>query len=232
MPDRERSWIGKAITRFDPIELRPVADDELDLWTCSGYPADGVQLGIHALGDGVPDLVVSGINLGYNHGAGFLLSSGTVGAATEAWVSGIGGVAFSVGPSRDERFGAWRRRIQSPEAAGDWARLAAVCAGLLEEIVRAGLLDHADVVTVNLPFDAGDVTPRRVKTIARVGYDRLFQPVGDGRFQHAFGGGFLRFDALAGTDVAAADQGHISITPVRMPQAPPVPDDVRAALER
>lgn len=232
VPDRERSWIGKAITRFDPVELRRSEDPEGELWTCSGTPADGVQLGLHAVLDAPPDLVVSGINLGYNHGAGFLLSSGTVGAAMEAWVSGVDGIAFSVGPTHDEGFGAWRRRLAAPETAGAWQRLASLCADLAEEIRDAGLLEGCDLVTVNLPFEADDTTPRRITTIARVGYDRLFRDLGEGRYQHAFGGGFVHFDPLDGTDVDAAAHGHIAITPVRVPQAPDVPDEVRRRLER
>ena len=48
MPDRERSWVAKAITRFEDVRVARVESDGLEMWTCSGYPADAVQLGILA----------------------------------------------------------------------------------------------------------------------------------------------------------------------------------------
>ncbi|MFP3914318.1 MAG: 5'/3'-nucleotidase SurE, partial [Actinomycetota bacterium] len=69
VPDRERSWVGKAITRFDPVWMERRERSGVEIMAVTGYPADAVQLGIHALEGATPDLVVSGINLGYNHGA-------------------------------------------------------------------------------------------------------------------------------------------------------------------
>lgn len=230
-PDRERSWIGKAITRFEPVSAEPVERDGRTIWACSGYPADAVQLGVHALfDDTAPELVVSGVNLGFNHGAAFLMSSGTVGAAIEGWVSGIPAIAFSTGANRS--YADWRAHARSEEAVDDWVRLSEVCTVLLDEVTSAGLLDLADVVTVNVPFDADHSTPRRVTRVARVGYDALFRGDGQGGFVHDFGGTFRHFEALEGTDVDAAQHGWISITPLRMPEAADVPDHVRAALER
>lgn len=230
VPDRERSWVGKAITRYEDVAVKRVDTNGLTAWACSGYPADSVQLGIHGLFEDPPSLVISGINLGYNHGAGFLMSSGTVGAAIEAWVSGIPAIAFSTGTMSG--WPEWRAWVESPDAGEGWERLAELCRSLEAEVSDSGILDHADVISVNLPFDADDHTPRRVTTIARVGYDRLFQPAGDGVFRHGFGGGFLEFDVLDGTDVDAGHRGWISITPVRLPQASDIPSDVRLRLER
>lgn len=229
VPDRERSWVAKAITRYEPVFVGRSDRDGVETWTCSGYPADAVQLGIHGLFDRPPEMVVAGINLGYNHGAGFLMSSGTVGATVEAWVSGIPAVAFSTGTTVD--WPAWRRRVESAEAGAGWSRLSETCVVLLDEITGSGLLDHADVVSVNLPFDATPETPRRVTSIARVGYDRLFRQEDPGRFRHEFGGGLLEFAGLEGTDVDAARRGWASITPVRLPQAAEVPPPIVARLQ-
>ncbi|MFO7547808.1 MAG: 5'/3'-nucleotidase SurE [Acidimicrobiia bacterium] len=229
VPDRERSWVAKAITRYEPVSVGRSEREGIEVWTCSGYPADAVQLGIHALFDEPPAMVVAGVNLGYNHGAGFLMSSGTVGAAVEAWVSGIPAVAFSTGTTVD--WPAWRRRVESSEAGPGWSRLSKVCAGLLDEVTGSGLLGHADVVSVNLPFDATPSTPRRVTSIARVGYDRLFRQEAVDRFRHEFGGGLLEFAGLEGTDVDAARRGWVSITPVRLPQAAEVPASITESLE-
>ncbi len=229
VPDQERSWVGKAITRFEPVTLSQTERGGVPMFTTSGYPADAVQLGVHSLGGPAPDLVVSGINLGYNHGAGFLMSSGTVGAAVEAWISGIPAVAVSTGTMSD--WHAWRALAESPDSQPSWKRLADLTVVLVEAVERSGLYRYADVVSVNVPFDAEENTPRRVTTIARVGYDRLFTPEGEGRFVHGYGGGITEFETVEGSDIDAAHDGVISITPIRMPAAAVVPADVRAALE-
>ncbi len=229
VPDRERSWIGKAVTRTGEVTLTADERGGRAVWACSGYPADATQLGIHALGDGPPDLVVSGINLGFNHGAAFLMSSGTVGAAIEGWISGVRAIAFSTGLAAGS-YTAWREHVASPAAADAWRHLAATCVTLLGEVEASGLFDHADVVSVNLPFDATPDTPRRITSIARVGYERLFRETPTGSYTHDFNG-MRTFGDLAGTDVAAAEDGAVSITPVRLPHAAEVPAGVRRRLE-
>ena len=181
-------------------------------------------------------MVVSGINLGYNHGAGFMWSSGTVGAAVEGWVSGIPAIALSTGTSGV--WAEWRRWVTTEEARPAWERLAEVSASLTSDLADAGLLELADVVSVNMPFETHYGTPRRITGVARTGYDRLFRSDGDhGRFVHAFGGGLVDRggpkdpDAAAGTDVDAARQGWVSITAIRMPQAAAIPPEVRARVE-
>lgn len=120
VPDGERSWIGKAITRAGEVATAVVERDGVAMTTCTGYPADAVQLGVHTLRPSPPDVVVSGINLGLNHGSAFLLSSGTVGAAVEGWICGLPAVAFRpawdgrvtpAGGGRRRR--SWRRRCGS-----------------------------------------------------------------------------------------------------------------------
>ena len=230
VPDRERSWVGKAITRFEPVEVRTVERDGLSILTTSGYPADATQIGVHSPTDGPPDLVVSGINLGYNHGAGFLMSSGTVGAAIEGWLTGVPSVALSTGTMSD--WHAFRAAAESPGAAAEWHRLAEVATDIVEDVAASGVFDHADVVSVNLPFEAITSTPRRVTAVARVRYHRLFAADGRDRFSHAYAGDYEHVEHVVDSDIDAALEGVVSITPLRLPAAPLLPDGVRHALER
>jgi 5'-nucleotidase len=230
VPDRERSWIGKALTRVGTVEVAEVERDGLHLVACTGTPADAVQLGVHALfDDGPPAAVVTGINLGYNHGSAFVASSGTLGAAIEGHIAGVPAIAFSCGVRED--FTAWRRSLEVDDHTASWARLAALCTGLVDDVLAARLHDHADVVSVNLPFDADEHTPVRVTSVARTGYDGLFARDGDGRFAHDLRGG-VRVTADPRSDVAAADEGTISVTPLVLPRAASVPARVRDRVER
>ncbi len=230
VPDGERSWSGKAITRFDPIRVATVERHGIPMTTHTGTPADGVQLAAHAFfDDGPPSLVVSGINLGFNHGAGYLWSSGTVGAAVEGWVSGLPSIALSTGAVVD--WEAWRAEARSDESGPTWSRLATVSTELVEDLVDSELARLADVVSVNLPWHSEADTPRRVTRIARTGYDQLFKHEGNGVYVHDFGGGVLDHGAVPGNDVKAAHDGVISITPLRMPAAAELPTEVVAEVE-
>ncbi|CAN5902307.1 5'/3'-nucleotidase SurE [soil metagenome] len=233
VPDRERSWIGKAISRIGEVGTRDVQRDGLAITTCTGYPADATQIGVHNICDPPPDLVVSGINLGLNHGTAFTVSSGTVGAAVEGWISGRPAIAFSTGPAdlTGAGYRDWRRHVWSDAAKPQWTALAVTCATILTDVMGSGLLEAADVVSVNLPFEASADTPRRLTDLARIRYGALFRPVGRDRYR----AGFVDIDepaSLRGTDVEAFRDGAVSITPLRMPAAADVPDELRARVER
>lgn len=229
-PDDEQSWIGKALSRHAPISL--VADERqgLALHHTSGTPADATQLGVYEVAAGAVDVVVSGINIGFNHGAAFLLSSGTVGAAIEGWISGLPAVAFSTGTWGDD-WRAWRRAVTDPSAAAGWAKVSELCVEILDDVLDSGLAAHADVVSVNLPFEADATTPRRVTDLARIGYGGLFASLDDGTWRHETVT-LREIDDLAGTDVEAAGDHVITITPVRMPSSPAVSETARSRIER
>ena len=211
VPDRERSWVGKAITRHDPVHVEEVERDGIVIHTASGYPADCTQLGLHTLFDDQPDLVVSGINLGFNIGSGYLQSSGTVGAALEAWIAGVPGLAFSAGTNRGWEW--WRGWVETAEAVPMWERLSALAAAMTGAALGTGRA--RTLVSINMPEEADVGTPRRVTTVADVGYQRLFGRNEAGDYVHDYGGGLIRYAALDGTDVEAVRGGVVSITAIR-----------------
>jgi 5'-nucleotidase len=230
VPDRQRSWIGKALSRTGEVTLAATRRGDVPITTCNGYPADATQLGVHQVCDERPDVLVSGINLGLNHGAAFMLSSGTVGAAIEGWITGVPAIAFSTGVDGDG-YRDWRRHITTAAAAATWARLAATCGEILRDVWDARLWDSADIVSVNLPFDATPDTPRRVTALAQIRYGGLFTSVSPNRYRFRLDG-VVEPDTLAGTDVGAFRDGVVSVTPLRLPRAHDIPDDVRARIEQ
>jgi len=230
VPDRERSWIGKAITRFDEIHVKTVVKEGIEMAVADGFPADCAQLGIHSLFGEKPRMVISGVNVGLNNGLGFFLSSGTVGAAAEGWIAGLPAVAFSTGDVADHR--SWAELAWSEDSKALWEKAASVSVDILQSILDAGYPEGVDLLNVNFASDLGVDAPRRVTDIAKVGYDNIFREASPGRFVHDFATG-LRIDGdVAGTDVEALQRGWVSITPVRLAHGAPLDEATKAALER
>ncbi len=172
VPDRERSWIGKAITRWEDVRVERADREGCEIWRTSGSPADCTQLGVHALFESPPELVVSGINLGFNHGLAFFLSSGTVGGAVEGWIAGLPAIALSSGVLADHE--GWAAEARLPAARAGWERAAALSAELVARVRQRGWPRGVDLLNVNFPFGAGPETPRELTELGRVGYDRVF----------------------------------------------------------
>ncbi len=94
-PDGNRSAMGHRVTVREPIELtRLSAEPGLDVWSCSGTPADCVRMAFFEEAIGALDLVVSGINHGVNLGED-VFYSGTFAAAAEAAFLGLPAIAAS-----------------------------------------------------------------------------------------------------------------------------------------
>ena len=92
-PVLEASAIGHALTLRRPLRLEPVADD---VFAVDGTPTDCVNLAVALVFGGLPDLVVSGINKGWNLGDD-VTYSGTVSGAFEGALLGIPAIAISLG---------------------------------------------------------------------------------------------------------------------------------------
>ncbi len=95
-PSQEQSGVGHSITYLTPLIVKEVYDGEKHWgWAVEGSPADCVKLGVSQLCPRRPDLVVSGINSGWNVGIN-VLYSGTVAAALEGAFFRITSVAVSL----------------------------------------------------------------------------------------------------------------------------------------
>ena len=98
-PTEEASAIGHALTLRRPLRLEHIRDN---IYGVDGTPTDCVNIAITQLYQGqMPDLVVSGINKGWNLGDD-VTYSGTVAGALEAALLGIPGLAVSLQRTREE----------------------------------------------------------------------------------------------------------------------------------
>jgi 5'-nucleotidase len=229
VPSTERSWIGKAITRFDVVEAHATARDGIDMYAVTGSPADCVSLGVHTLYPDRPDLVVSGINLGLNFGLAFVLSSGTIGGVLEGWIAGVPGIAFSMAIPNDAYGLKGAQRIAAlgnrPVSA---AREAAEITGT---IWRNGFPAGVDCFSVNFPDDVGPTTARVVGPVTRSRYGPLFVPGPEKGYIHQFQS-LTPLEAPADGDMQVVGRGAVAITPLRLDLGTGVPEDLRSALER
>lgn len=95
-PDGQRSAASHGISLHDTISVRPCdfPVNGVTAYSCSGTPADCVRIGCLNLMPEKPDVVLSGINNGYNT-ATDIQYSGTAGAAFEGAFQGCHSIAFS-----------------------------------------------------------------------------------------------------------------------------------------
>ncbi len=96
-PQLEASAIGHALTLRRPLRLEGVAEN---VYSVDGTPTDCVNIAIAQVLGRKPDLVVSGINKGYNLGDD-VTYSGTVSGALEGALLGIPSIAVSLERTRD-----------------------------------------------------------------------------------------------------------------------------------
>ena len=95
-PVQQCSGMSQKISIFDRIPVTPYAFSVpvAGAWSVGGTPADCVKVAVNFLISRKPDVVLSGINDGFN--AGFDTAySGTIGAAMEALMKGIPSISFS-----------------------------------------------------------------------------------------------------------------------------------------
>ena len=98
-PDSERSAASHSVTLRHPLDVYPINDypvEGVKAFSCSGMPADCVRVGSLNVMPEKPDVVMSGINKGYNM-ASDIQYSATAGAAFEAAFQGYHPIAVSEG---------------------------------------------------------------------------------------------------------------------------------------
>ena len=191
-PDVERSSAGHAITASFPLSYRSTRIGTLSAFRVNGTPADCVALGIHQWEK--VDLVLSGLNLGFNLGNS-IWHSGTLAAAKQAVLLGVRGVALSVPAGTDQDF----------EPVKPWVRR------VLEVVIAEPSLP---LINVNLPRDPRGLLWTRVSVRQ---YDGRIVPTTDPQGRELFWFTVKPVEhADEGTDRWAAEQNWVSLTPLRL----------------
>ena len=195
-PSWERSGAAQSLTLRQPIVCHQIAENE---WAIDGTPADCVIVALHKLLPETPDLVISGINHGANLGEN-VYYSGTVGAAREAMIHQVPGLAVSL----------CSKRIDA-----DFAPTARLAHQTAELILHQALPEQV-FLNINVPEKwNGEVSVTRqsrkiTRTLLREGQDPRGKPY--------FWLSEQRIDRENGidpdSDYAAIFAGRASITPL------------------
>ena len=198
-PSENQSGKGHSIVTSDPIFVDQVTlTGGLRGFSIIATPATCVKVGVRALMSSRPDLVVSGINRGYNLGM-VTYVSGTVGAAREAALMGIPAIASSLSVEETNY-----------AAAAEIVRQVA-------EMVRQHGLEAGVVLNVNVPAgpQAAIKGVRVTRQSAQSGEERFEEqrsPTGRRMFWSIWKD---PTGDVEGTDVWATDHGFAAITPLR-----------------
>jgi len=212
VPAEEQSWKGKAMTRFGMRLVERLEGFGCETYSFSGTPADCANFGIYHVFDGSkPDLVISGINMGSNAGLSFTLSSGTVGAALEANIAGLPGVALSQVLPR-QVFRQWvEDRAMQPDVREP---LLEKCRATLHRVF-AFLNDRTDFLSdpvtwnVNMPAELSDDWRVIPTVLGHTFYTSCFEASEEGYYHNI---DQPEVEERAGTDGMVLRAGHVSIT--------------------
>src|SRR5881394_2162029 len=149
-PLTEASAIGHALTLRRPLRIETVREG---VHAIDGTPTDCVNLGCEIILKKLPDLIVSGINKGWNLGDD-ITYSGTVSGALEGALLGVPSIAVSLKRSRTFDFS------EAAKAAGIVARM------VLEKGIPARTL-----LNINVPLG----TPKGIRVTTQAKRNHVTQ---------------------------------------------------------
>ncbi len=207
-PATEQSGTGHCVSFVRPFLISKISERE---FAVEGTPADCVLAGLYdIMPPHRPDFVLSGINRGNNSGENALYS-GTVGAALEASLHGLTGIALS------QYFGPDNRGLDNPFGAAEEFAADAVRV-ILRSLETAGN-DYPLFFNVNFPpCPAAEVAGMRAAAQGMrpdAGF-RVVPAVSPAKRRFLWvHSGSQNIPGRTGTDITVNLERFISITPMR-----------------
>jgi 5'-nucleotidase len=194
-PMTEASAIGHALTLRHPLRLDAI--DER-VFAVDGTPTDCVNVAVTQVFKGLPELVVSGINKGWNLGDD-VTYSGTVAGALEAALLGIPAIAVSLRQTRGRY---------------DFTHAANAAAVLADAMLRAPLPPRT-FLNINVP--KGQPQGYRVTVQAKRNHVTSVSERHDpkGRPYYWIEEGQNEWEPHDRSDYQAVRDGYVSVTPLQ-----------------
>jgi 5'-nucleotidase len=204
-PEAEQSGASRSLTLSEPLRARQLDERR---FAVRGTPTDCVMLAIQYLIEGDrPNLVLSGVNRGLNV-AEDVTMSGTVAGAIEGMALGVPAIALS------QMTDGYRGDHRS-----DFASAESFAPGLIAKLVSTGWPEDV-ILNINFPVAAGK--PITEVEVTRQGFrdirTRYAEQRTDLRGRDYFWLGYRNEPSrpAEGTDLRAAYEGRISVTPLHI----------------
>lgn len=189
VPKKEQSGKSQSIDLHHAFEVKQIMLEDVPVYTVDSTPADCIRIGVLGMKMHF-DLVISGINRGFNMGRD-LMYSGTAGAVFEAVSLGMKAVAISTGAEF------YDRAIQPLDQ-------------VLTYFKEHQLLDKCDLYNVNIIPDAKGI---RIAQMGGHYYSDDFVPIGNDLYKPTGKCVYEnRYDLSLDTDCIAA--GYITVMPM------------------
>jgi 5'-nucleotidase len=197
-PHAEASAIGHALTLRRPLRMERLRDR---VYEVDGTPTDCVNIALTQIytASSAPDLVVSGINKGYNLGDD-VTYSGTVSGALEASLLGIPSIAVSLERTRGKY---------------DFTPAAAAAAAMATLVLRGDTVGGRTFLNVNVP--TGKPKGFRLTVQAKRNHITIVDPRTDPRGQPYYWieEGENDWEPHDRSDYQAVRDGYVSVTPLQ-----------------
>src|SRR6187455_99527 len=195
-PIQEASAIGHALTLRRPLRIDTIAPN---VYAIDGTPTDCVNIAITHILKGKPDLIVSGINKGWNLGDD-ITYSGTVAGALEGSLLGIPSIAVSLARTR---------------GTYDFAPAAHAASAIASLVLRGDLITGRTFLNLNVP--SGKPKGVRLTVQAKRNHITIVDPRTDPRGQAYYWieEGENDWEPHDRSDYQAVRDGYVSVTPLQ-----------------
>ena len=211
-PETQQSGIGHALTLYEPLRINEhVLKDGSLGYGVSGTPTDAVTLALFEIMDEKPDIMISGINTGFNFGQSELTTSGTLGAAIEAASFKIPTIAISQEVLRDDV------KFENGYVEIDFSFASEVLERIARKVLKKGLPKGIDLLNVNVPANPTDEEIE----IVTLG-ERMYIPLIDtrtdprGKKYYWISGEPYENNKPGSDGYALQKEGKITVTPIKI----------------
>ena len=210
-PEAERSGIGKAISIGQVNITETSFGDGTRAYATTGTPADSFLIAVNKILKCMPDLLVSGINIGPNLGIDDLLTSGTVGAAFEAAIHNVPAIAVSYCLSEITE----KMPEKAKVSVKDLELAATLAYKAARHVLEKGMPPEVEIISINVPEKA-DCRKVKLTSLCYEGYGDIHTATKDG---YRIKSWTLRHypDGDPGTDLHAIKNDKcVSVTPIKL----------------
>ncbi len=218
-PLTQQSGVGRSISIFEPLRITHTTVNGMEVNAVAGTPTDSVILGIFSVIREMPQLILSGFNIGENISTDTITTSGTIGAALEGASYGVPAIAASIQVMEEgDKFD------DNREFKHDYDVAIKVVNRIATNVLQYGLPDKVDLLNINVPHHVDSDPEIEITRLARKFFktdvEERYDPRGRPYYWIA---GELLPDEEEGTDVhAIMHKGNVSVTPISLDATTPI----------